>query len=92
MIKMVKLTLLSIVLLLVMACAKVPPVELPTFEPLPDVQFVNVLQDGEPNGLVATATADDTQRLFQREQLRNERERMLMEMLRALGAVDPTIK
>jgi len=89
MIKMVKLTLLSIALLLVMACAKVPPVELPTFEPLPDVQFVNVEMDGDPTGRVATATADDTQALFQREQLRNERERMLMEMLRALGAVDP---
>jgi len=80
--------ILPVLLIICMGCAKVPQVELPTFEPLPDVQFVNVEMDGDPTGRVATATADDTQALFQREQLRNERERMLMEMLRALGAVD----
>ena len=81
--------ILPVLLLICMACAKVPTVELPTFEALPEVAFVNIELDGEPTGQVATATPDDTQNLFRREQLRNERERMLMEMLRALGAVDP---
>ena len=88
---MLQVILVSIILAGI-SCAKVPPVELPTFNELPQVQFVNVELDGEPTGQVATATPDDTQNLFQREQLRNERERMLLEMLRALGAVDPVVK
>ena len=84
--------ILPVLLLICMGCAKIPQVELPTFEALPEVAFVNIELDGEPTGQVATATPDDTQCLFQREQLRNERERMLLEMLRALGAVDPVVK
>lgn len=77
--------MLPLAFALSLACAthKGPDVTLPTFAPLPAVEW----HQG-PGGALCL-TPEQAARLRQREELRTARERTLTEMLRALGAKDP---
>ena len=80
--------LLGALLVVSASCAvrepPMPSVDIPAFEPLPEVRFV----PGEVEGTVRTATPEDTANLKKREQLRQLREETLIRIVDRNDALD----